>query len=216
MLPDVACICVYCSSSDRIDRSYLDLAADLGSELARRGHSLVSGGGRVSMMGAVATAARAGGGHTTGVIPQALVGWEVADEAADELLVTPDMRSRKAAMDERADAFIALPGGIGTLEELLEIWVARSLGMHDKPVVVLDPDGTYAELHLLVGSLQRKGFIRSSALADLIWTTSVAQALDAVESGIAAGAAAASGPPDAEDLLEAEVEPPPGMTPSAT
>ena len=98
------------------------------------------------MMGAVAAAARAGGAHTLGVIPQALVGWEVADDDADELVVTPDMRARKATMDERSDAFVALPGGIGTLEELLEIWVARSLGMHAKPVVVLDPDGTYAGL----------------------------------------------------------------------
>src|SRR3954469_18159228 len=129
----MAAICVFCSSSERIASHYVELAADVGTELARRGHSLVSGGGRVSMMGAVARAARAGGARTVGVIPQALSELEVADDDADELLVTPGMRERKGLMDSRADAFLALPGGLGTLEELLEVWVARSLGLHDKP-----------------------------------------------------------------------------------
>lgn len=205
----MASICVFCSSSDRIDPSYVALAADLGRELARRGHSLVSGGGRVSMMGAVATAARAGGAHTTGVIPQALVGWEVADEDADELLVTADMRTRKAAMDERADAFVALPGGIGTLEELLEIWVARTLGLHAKPVVVLDPDGTYEGLRALGETLRTEGFLRAEALAVLTWAGTVGAALDAVEGQLAAGAAPQAVMPvaaRARELLEAEVE----------
>src|SRR4051795_11076956 len=123
----MAAICVYCSSSTAIDSRYVDLAAEVGSELARRGHSLVSGGGDLSCMGAVARAARAGGARTVGVIPRALLASEVADDNADELLVTDDMRTRKQAMDDRADAFLALPGGLGTLEELLEIWVARTL-----------------------------------------------------------------------------------------
>ena len=109
--------------------------AQVGTELARRGHSLVSGGGDLSMMGAVARAARAGGARTVGVIPEALLAKEVGDRDADELLVVDDMRTRKGLMDERSDAFLALPGGLGTLEELLEVWVARSLGMHAKPVV---------------------------------------------------------------------------------
>ena len=116
----MARICVFCSSSERIHPAHLQLAAELGAELARRGHDLVSGGGRVSMMGAVARAVRAGGRHTLGVIPHALVGLEVADEDADELVVTSDMRERKGRMDAAADAFVALPGGLGTLEELLE------------------------------------------------------------------------------------------------
>jgi uncharacterized protein (TIGR00730 family) len=209
----VASICVFCSSSDRIDPSYIELAADLGRELARRGHALVSGGGRVSMMGAVASAARAGGAHTTGVIPEALVGWEVADTEADELLVMPDMRARKAAMDDRSDAFIALPGGIGTLEELLEIWVSRTLGMHGKPVVVLDPDGTYDGLRALGETLRDEGFVRPEALAVLAWATTVAQALDAVEAQLSAAAPPAAVMPvaaRARELLEAEVEEPAG------
>ena len=117
-------ICVYCSSSDAIDPAYLELAAAVGARLAARRARLVSGGGRVSMMGAVARAARAGGAHTIGVIPEHLVPLEVADTDADELVVVDTMRERKRMMDERADAFLALPGGIGTLEELFEVWTA--------------------------------------------------------------------------------------------
>ena len=123
----VAAVCVFCSSSGRIDPSYVELAAAVGTELARRGHSLVSGGGSVSCMGAVARAARAGGAQTVGVIPRVLLDMEVADHDADELLVTDDMRARKGLMDARSDAFLTLPGGLGTLEELLEIWVSRTL-----------------------------------------------------------------------------------------
>jgi uncharacterized protein (TIGR00730 family) len=211
----MASICVFCSSSERIDPAHVELAGAFGAELARRGHRLVSGGGRVSMMGAVARAARAGGAHTVGVIPQALVGWEVADEEADELLVTADMRSRKAAMDDRADAFVTLPGGIGTLEELLEIWVARSLGLHAKPVIVLDPEGVYADLHKCVESLQDRGFVRPEAIRLLTWTRTVAEALDAVEAQLDPGRAASSAGSraeannDATDLLEMDIEPPP-------
>jgi uncharacterized protein (TIGR00730 family) len=180
----VARICVFCSSSDGIDAAHLELADRLGTELARRGHDLVSGGGRVSMMGGVARAVRAGGGHTLGVIPAALTGLEVADEDADELVVTAGMRERKARMDAAADAFVALPGGLGTLEELLEVWVARSLGLHAKPVVVLDPDGVYAPLRELVERLRGSGFVRAGAARAAIWTTEVTQALDAVEAGL--------------------------------
>ena len=95
------------------------------------------------MMGAVAAAARAGGARTVGVIPRALIRREVADEGVDELLVTDTMRERKALMEAHADAFLTLPGGIGTCEEFFEVWTAGSLGIHDKPVVLLDPDGHY-------------------------------------------------------------------------
>src|SRR3954465_54459 len=149
----MAVVCVFCASSERIPQHYVDLAAEVGAEIARRGHTLVSGGGSVSSMGAVARAARAGGARTIGVIPEALLAWEVADEQADELVVTPDMRVRKGEMDRRADAFLTLAGGIGTLEELLEIWVGRVLRMHDKPVVVLDPDGVFTHLRAQIDQL---------------------------------------------------------------
>jgi len=184
----MAAVCVYCSSSDGIDPRYPSLAAELGTALARRGHTLVSGGGRVSMMGAVARAARAGGASTIGVIPQALVDLEVADDDADELLVVPDMRARKALMDARADAFVTLPGGIGTLEELMEVWTARSLGMHTKPVVLLDPWDDLRPLVDLADHLREKGFVRATALAHLLRVATVDDALDAVEAAVAAAA----------------------------
>jgi uncharacterized protein (TIGR00730 family) len=160
----MAAICVYCASSESIDRSYLDLATAVGRRLAAAGHSLVSGGGRVSMMGAVARAARAGGARTVGVIPAQLMSRELADADADELVVVDTMRERKREMDERSDAFLALPGGIGTLEELFEIWTSASLGMHAKPVVVLDVGGYYRPLWAYLESLRADGFVRQSAL----------------------------------------------------
>jgi hypothetical protein len=176
------------------------LASAVGTELARRGHTLVSGGGSVSCMGAVARAARAGGARTVGVIPQMLVDLEVADHDAHELVVTPDMRARKGAMDERADAFLTLPGGLGTLEELLEIWVSRTLAMHGKPVVVLDPDGLYDPLRRQVEVLTERGFVRAAARDTVHWARDVAEAFDAIEHGWSEPALTAP----ADELLEAE------------
>ncbi len=194
----MATVCVFCASSSAIPRHYVELAAQVGTELARRGHDLVSGGGSVSCMGAVAHAARAAGARAVGVIPQALVALEVADTGADELVVTPDMRSRKAEMDRRADAFLTLPGGLGTLEELIEIWVARVLGMHDKPVVVLDPDGAYAPLRAQVDQLVERGFARQSVYDAVAWATTVPDALDLLERHVTVA------PPTPGEVLEAD------------
>jgi uncharacterized protein (TIGR00730 family) len=169
----MAAVCVYCSSSLTIVPAYVVLAADVGARIAKDGHSLVSGGGRVSMMGAVAAAARAGGAHTLGVIPAHLVAYEVADSDADELVVVETMRERKHIMDERSDAFLALPGGIGTLEELFEVWTAGSLTMHAKPVVVLDSNGFYEPLWRYLESLVQAGFVREEAMDGLHRVTSV-------------------------------------------
>lgn len=196
----MAAVCVYCSSSARIDPSYVELAAAVGTELARRGHTLVSGGGSVSCMGAVARAARAGGARTVGVIPRVLVDLEVADHDADELVVTPDMRTRKGAMDDRADAFLTLPGGLGTLEELLEIWVSRTLAMHAKPVVVLDPDGIYEPLRVQVDLLVERGFVRPGARDAVHWVRDVGAAFDLLEHDPVPATLLAA--PD--ELLEAE------------
>lgn len=196
-------ICVYCSSSELIDPAFVLLAAEVGTELARRGHSLVSGGGSVSCMGAVARSARAGGAHTTGVIPEALVAMEVGDTDSDELLVTATMRERKALMDERADGFLALPGGLGTLEELLEIWVGALLGLHAKPVVILDHDGVFTHLRLLVDDLVGRGFVRPRARDTVLWATSVTEALDFVEAG-AAGPGRPPRVPTPDEVAEGE------------
>ncbi|MBK5305875.1 MAG: TIGR00730 family Rossman fold protein [Frankiaceae bacterium] len=197
----MASICVYCSSSTAIDQLYVDLAAEVGTELARRGHRLVSGGGDLSCMGAVARAARAGGAHTTGVIPEALLDLEVGDQDADELLVVDDMRTRKGLMDARSDAFLTLPGGLGTLEELLEVWVARFLGMHAKPVVALDPDGLFAPLREQVQILVDKGFVRRESAEALTWAATVTEAFDAVEAQLLDSTPMA---PHADEALEAE------------
>jgi uncharacterized protein (TIGR00730 family) len=173
-------VCVYCSSSETIGAGYVELAAEVGRRIAADGHGLVSGGGRVSMMGAVARAARAGGAHTVGVIPAHLVPLEVADTDADELIVVDTMRERKQIMDARADAFLALPGGIGTLEELFEVWTARSLEMHAKPVVVLDPDGFYAPLWSYLDDLRARGFVRAAALDSLTRAATVDAAFAAL------------------------------------
>lgn len=172
-------VCVYCASADGVPEHYQQLAADVGAGIAARGWRLVSGGGNVSMMGMLARAARAHGGRTVGVIPRSLVDREVADTDADELLVTDTMRERKALMDAHCDAFLALPGGIGTCEELFEAWTSRVLGMHDKPVVLLDPDGHYAGMLSWLQELCGRGFVSPSALACLAVVTDVESALRA-------------------------------------
>lgn len=171
-------VCVFCASGP-VAPEHLALARDLGAGIAARGWTLVSGGGRVGMMGEVARAARAGGAHTVGVIPTALVDREVADDEADELLVVDGMRERKAAMDARCDAVVALPGGLGTLEELFETWTARYLGMHAKPVVLCDPAGHYDGLLAWVTGLTGSGFVSAGSLEALVRTTTAGAALDA-------------------------------------
>ena len=181
----MAAVCVFCSSSTAIDASYVQLAADAGTELARRGHSLVSGGGDLSCMGAVARSARAGGAHTVGVIPAALLELEVGDRDADELLVVDDMRIRKGLMDSRSDAFLTLPGGLGTLEELAEVWTSRFLGMHSKPVVAIDLHGLWAPLRAQVDLMVERGFVRPEAAAALQWAGGVEEAFELLEQGLA-------------------------------
>jgi uncharacterized protein (TIGR00730 family) len=193
-------VCVFCSASDDIDPRYISLAEHVGREVGRRGWTLVSGGGSVSMMGAVARGARAKGGLTIGVIPRLLRDVEIGDHEVAELVVTDDMRQRKGIMDERSDGFLALPGGLGTLEELLEVWVSRTLGMHDKPVVALDPDGVFTGLRQQVADLVASGFVRPSARDALSWFTQVEPALDA----IAAGVGAARMRPTSAEVIEAD------------
>lgn len=180
----MAAICVFCASQT-VDARYLALARDLGTQLATRGHALVSGGGRVSMMGEVAAAARAAGGYTVGVMPQLLVDREVADTASDELIVTADMATRKTVMCEKADAFLTLPGGLGTLDELFEVWTTRSLAQHRKPVVVLDADGFYRDLLGWLRRLPDRGLATRDAMDLLLVASTVAEALDIVEEALA-------------------------------
>lgn len=172
-------VCVYCASAEGIAPAHVELAEAVGRGVAERGWTLVSGGGRRSMMGAVSRAARAAGGRTIGVIPRSMVEREWADHDCDELLITDTMRERKAMMDAHADAFITLPGGLGTCEELFETWSARVLDLHSKPVILLDPDGHYTGLLSWLRDMADSGFARRSALDTLAVVTTVEAALGA-------------------------------------
>ncbi|MFA9444173.1 TIGR00730 family Rossman fold protein [Egicoccus sp. AB-alg6-2] len=137
---------VYTSSSDAIDARYPAAAAAFGRRIGERGDALVYGGTDVGVMGVLAQAVRDAGGRVTGVVPRMMEERGIADEACDELLVTEGMSDRKQQMIARADAFVALPGGFGTLEELLEVLTLKQLGYHDKPIVLLDLDGFFGPL----------------------------------------------------------------------
>jgi uncharacterized protein (TIGR00730 family) len=171
-------VCVYCASGPT-HPELLALANDVGAAIADRGWTLVSGGGNVSAMGALATGARAHSGRTIGVIPKSLVHRELADVDADELVVTDTMRERKQVMEDRADAFVVLPGGIGTLEEFFEAWTAGYLGMHDKPLVMLDPFGHYDGLLAWVRGLVDSGYVTPGALERLVVVGEIDAALAA-------------------------------------
>ena len=177
-VPQSWAVCVYCASGPT-HPELLALAADLGEAIAGRGWIVVWGGGNVSAMGALATAARARGGRTVGVIPKMLVRREVADHDADELIVTDTMRERKQIMEDRADAFITLPGGIGTLEEFFEAWTGGYLGTHDKPLVMLDPDGHYDGLLAWLSGLVDTGYVSRTAMERLLVVDSIEAALAA-------------------------------------
>ena len=183
MPPGPRHVCVYCSSSAAVDDRHVEVARAVGAGLAERGDVLVWGGATVGLMGEVARAARLGGGRTVGVIPEALRAVEIADHAADELIITPDMLTRKGELAARSDAFVALPGGFGTLEELLEQLTARLLGFHDKPIVLVDVDGFWQPLLALFEHLYEQRFARpESALAYTV-VADAAGAFAALEAG---------------------------------
>lgn len=139
-------LCVYCGSRPGTDPAYVDAARAVGEWIGRHGGQLVYGGGRNGLMGVVADATMAAGGRVVGIIPKALVEKEWAHHGCSELHVVDTMHERKRLMAEHADAFLALPGGIGTLEELFEVWTWRQLGYHDKPVGLLNLGGYYDSL----------------------------------------------------------------------
>ncbi|MFM2103199.1 MAG: hypothetical protein RL740_286 [Actinomycetota bacterium] len=180
--PEVVRVCVFCSSSPSIDQKYIELSSDLGSGIGSRNWTLVSGGGRISSMGAVARATRASGGKTIGVIPEQLKQIEFADHESDELHVVKDMRERKGLIEELSDAFIILPGGPGTLEEFFEIWVGRFLKFHDKPIAILDPFDLYKPLSELLDHLEAEKFVKPGQRELIYWARSVDEALDHISS----------------------------------
>ncbi len=157
-------LCVYCASSDRLDAKYYEAAAGLGRELVARGWGLVYGGGRTGMMGAIARAVKQSGGRVVGVIPEFMKARELAYDEADELVTVITMRERKLLMETRADAFVALPGGWGTLEEILEILTLRQLDVVKKPCVFLNQEGFYDPLLQLFDRMLTDSFFKPSNL----------------------------------------------------
>ncbi len=153
-------ICVYCSASNGLAKKYIDEAAKLGEAIAKQGATLVYGGGNVGLMGKIALAAQAHGAKVIGVIPERLVEREAVHRGCDELIITKTMRERKAIMDEKSDAFIALAGGFGTLDEVMEAITIRQLGFHQKPIVFLNTDGFYNSLLEFFEQLYAQGFAR--------------------------------------------------------
>jgi uncharacterized protein (TIGR00730 family) len=155
-------VCVYCGSSPGRQAAYSEAARALASVLVERDIGLVYGGGRVGLMGALADAVLEAGGHVTGVIPRALASKEVAHDALSELIVTESMHARKTIMADRADVFIALPGGIGTLEELFEVWTWTQLGFHQKPCGVLNVGGYFDALIAFIEHAVNEQYLRPS------------------------------------------------------
>jgi uncharacterized protein (TIGR00730 family) len=159
-VPELSSICVFCGSNRGSDPAYLEAADAVGRGLAQRGVRLVYGGGRVGMMGAIADAARDAGGEVVGVMPRQMIDREIGHTGIDDLRVVDSMHERKALMVELADAFIALPGGIGTLEELFEVYTWAQLGIHAKPLGLLDVAGYFRPLVAFLDHSVQERFLR--------------------------------------------------------
>jgi hypothetical protein len=157
-------VCVYCGSSSGFGPEFAEAARALGTLLAGHGLTLVYGGAEVGLMGLVADAALAAGGQVVGVMPRNLFGREIAHRNLTELVEVDSLHERKQAMSELADAFVALPGGLGTLEELAEIATWAQLGLHRKPIVTLDVGGYWAAFHAFLGEAVRHGFMKEQNL----------------------------------------------------
>jgi uncharacterized protein (TIGR00730 family) len=173
-------VSVFCSSAPDIPKSSLDLAFGIGEAIGEQGWDLVWGGGKASMMGAVAKGARTKGAATIGVIPQPLINLEFEDKDATQMHVVSDMRTRKAKIEDLSDAFIALPGGIGTLEEFFEIWVGSYLKFHSKPIAICDPVGFYDPLRTALDHLAEHNFMKTGQAELVSWCRDIPSTLDAI------------------------------------
>ncbi|MCX8513234.1 MAG: TIGR00730 family Rossman fold protein [Chthoniobacteraceae bacterium] len=155
-------LCIYCASSDRIDPKYVAAATLLGKLMVEQGWGLVYGGGKTGLMGAIARSVKSHGGHVVGVIPEFMKARELAFDEADELITVITMRERKLLMETRADAFVTLPGGFGTLEEIMEILTLRQLHVVKKPCVFFNQDGFYDDLLRLFDKMLAEKFFKPS------------------------------------------------------
>jgi len=179
-------VCVYCGSGAGTNPRFLEAATAFGKELADNGVALVYGGGSVGLMGAVATSVLDHGGAVTGIIPGFLANRELALKRVQDLIVTDDMHERKRLMFERSDAFVALPGGIGTLEELVEQMTWQQLGQHRKPILIANIDGFWEPLQALIAHMRETAFIRPNLTVDLLQADTVAEILPKLREAAAA------------------------------
>lgn len=177
-------ICVYCGSSDGTDPRFVEAAQALGRVIGTGGHRLVYGGGNVGLMGEVSRAAKAAGAHVTGIIPRFLLSKEKLSSGLDEVIQVTDMHERKMAMFDRADAFVALPGGIGTLEELVEQMTWAQLGRHGKPIVILDTAGFWRPFNDLIAHMRMAGFIRAGLEVQTLTAEKTGDVLPMIEAWI--------------------------------
>ena len=174
-------ICVFCGARPGTDGRYLDVARDTARAVVAAGFGIVYGGGRVGLMGAVADAALEGGGEVIGVIPRGLASAEVAHDRLSMLHVVESMHERKALMADLSDAFIALPGGFGTMDEFHEILTWRQLQIHDKPIGLLNTDGYYDALLALYDRMETDGFLRARTRALFVSAPTIAELLECFE-----------------------------------
>ena len=179
-MAELGALCVYCGSSGRVDPRHLEAAAELGREAVRRGIRIVFGGGRVGLMGVLADAALAAGGQVTGIIPGHLMAREVGHEALGDLQVVDTMHERKMRMCDLSDAFCVLPGGFGTLDETFEIVTWRQLGLHDKPVILVNVGGFWDPLVRLIAHQAAAGYVKPAHSGLLQVVESVEAVFDAV------------------------------------
>ncbi|KJK17860.1 TIGR00730 family Rossman fold protein [Pseudomonas sp. NPDC087612] len=177
----VRSVCVFCGASTGVNPAYREAAIALGQAIAARGLTLVYGGGAVGLMGIVADAAMAAGGEVIGIIPEALKNAEIGHTGLTRLEVVDGMHARKARMAELSDAFVALPGGLGTLEELFEVWTWGQLGYHAKPLGLLDVNGFYSKLGSFLDHVVEEGFVRPQHRAMLQLADSPAELLEAMD-----------------------------------
>lgn len=184
MSGDAITLCVFCGSRHGAKPVYAEATRAVGTALAERGWQLVYGGGNVGLMGVLADAARDGGARVTGVIPQSLMAREVGHRGLDELLIVPSMHARKRRMAERADAFLALPGGLGTFEELFEIWTWRQLGYHQRPIALLNTAGYYDPLLRFLQDAVSQGFITRAQSEMLLVDDDPAALLDRIAAAL--------------------------------
>ncbi|NRG19044.1 TIGR00730 family Rossman fold protein [Rhizobiales bacterium] len=180
-MTELTSVCVYCGSGSGVDPAYEAAAIELGRQIAEAGLNLIYGGGSVGLMGAVARSTLENGGHVTGVIPRFLKQREVMMENVSELIVTDDMHQRKRTMFERADAFVALPGGIGTLEEVVEMMTWGQLGRHRRPVLLANINGFWDPLERLLEHMEQEAFIREGFEVDYQMCADVAQIIPTLQ-----------------------------------